>query len=506
MEPERHRRRNDHTDRLLTGLSQTGGNVPRVAFSGNGTIEDDNLTTLDGVDVTLDGTNTQAASPWKKFTNGSLTVSGGAYNLPGLTDVDGSDIRVESGGHLALPGLVSCIAKGSLVALGMGSVLDVSSLTNVQPANTHWSVGVIEGGELDLSGLASLAGSPHSIGLDDQYNGTLLDGNLTQLSGVDVTLDGTDSQAASSWTSLADGSLTVEYGACSLPNLTNLDGSDSSVRSAGQLALPGLVDCTAVGAFSADGAGSVLDVSALKEVSGRQGEWAISATNGGEIKLTGLSSLTNTDPVLFKVSFDGDGTILDDKLSSFQGVAITLDGSNAQAAEAWTSIVNGSLAVTGGSYRLPGLTDVDGSSLSVRNGAILTLPGLVSYQSGGTFQAAGAGSLLDVSALTSIGKGQSPWTIEPTDGGVVDLTGLTNLANTAPGLLAINFSGNGTILDGNLASLDRVARPLTARIRRSPIFGANSPTEASPSAADHIGCCVCRMSMAQACSQTRAVR
>ena len=67
--------------------------------------------------------------------------------------------------------------------------------------------------------------------------------------------------------------------------------------------------------------------------------------------------------------------------------------------------------MTGGSYSLPNLTDLDGSTLSAQNGSGLTLAGLKSYSSNGSyFQAFGTNSLLDVSALTTLSQ-QGGWTV-----------------------------------------------------------------------------------------------
>ena len=64
-----------------------------------------------------------------------------------------------------------------------------------------------------------------------------------------------------------------------------------------------------------------------------------------------------------------------------------------------------SLTVTGGSYSLAGLTNVNGSSLYAESGGSLTLPNLTSYTEtdNTTFEATGTGSTLNLSALTTLG-------------------------------------------------------------------------------------------------------
>ncbi len=71
------------------------------------------LTTLAGVDVTLDGTGTIVTSQWTSLTDGSITITGGDYSSPSsppfanLADIDGSSIYVYGGGSLTLPDVTS---------------------------------------------------------------------------------------------------------------------------------------------------------------------------------------------------------------------------------------------------------------------------------------------------------------------------------------------------------------------------------------------------------------
>ena len=60
----------------------------------------------------------------------------------------------------------------------------------------------------------------------------------------------------------------------------------------------------------------------------------------------------------------------------------------------------------------------------------MSLPNLTSYSSdNNTFQADGTGSVLDVSALTNVTQ-QGPWDIKATNGGTLNLGGLTSLTCT----------------------------------------------------------------------------
>ena len=55
------------------------------------------VTSLNDVDITLDGTGTLATSQLTSFTAGQLTLSGGNLSLANLTDADNSDFIVSAG-------------------------------------------------------------------------------------------------------------------------------------------------------------------------------------------------------------------------------------------------------------------------------------------------------------------------------------------------------------------------------------------------------------------------
>ncbi|HUY34127.1 MAG TPA: DUF4214 domain-containing protein [Pirellulales bacterium] len=414
----------------LTSLtSLTGNNNVTIDDTVGATILDGKLTTLNGVSVDLDGTDAQVANSWTSFTNGSLGVTGGSYTLPNLTDVDDSTLAVTTGGGLALPGLKTYSSNSTFEtfeARDPKSVLDVSALTT------------LTGG-----------------GISDIGGGTVLDGKLTTLSGANVSLDGTDTQVANSWTSLTNGSLMVTGGSYTLPNL-DVGGSSLSVTTGGKLALPGLRSYSNTGAhdttFSAIDPQSVLDVSALTSVTGNN-----------------------------NVSIDdtGGATILDGKLTTLNGVSINLDGTDAQVANSWTSLTNGSLTINDASYTLPNLTDIDGSSLTVGNdyagapAGSLALPGLKTYSPNGNVYNGNVftvdslfgtvQSVLDLSALTTVTPNRH-WNVQ-LNNGELNVSRLTSLIGPQGVTVDRYFNilldtisdGYGsTLLDGELTTLSGV--------------------------------------------------
>jgi RHS repeat-associated protein len=130
--------------------------------------------------------------------------------------------------------------------------------------------------------------------------------------------------------------------------------------------------------FTADGAGSRVDVSALTSF-GSTGNNQINATNGA--------------------------AILDPNLATLDGVALTLDGSATVATALWTKLTNSRLIVSGGTYPLTSLTDLDSTSVSAQAGAQVSLPALTAITNGGNevaLDADGNGTRIDFPALTGL--------------------------------------------------------------------------------------------------------
>ncbi|HBI43673.1 MAG TPA: hypothetical protein DDY78_12610 [Planctomycetales bacterium] len=307
------------------------------------------------------------------MTGGSLTATGSGvtFTANGATAVSAADLYAY-GAVLSLPGLTSYTSRdNTFEAAGRGGVLDVSALTT-QNQSSGWIIVAQSGGEVKLTALTSTYGF---VSVFDTGNSTLLDPNLTTPNGFIITLDGTDAQVANSWTAFTHGDLTVTGGSLTLPGLTDVDGSHLSVQNGGALALPGLTRLTnpdvATTTFEAYGRGSVLDVSALTTLT-QLTYLDVVAQSGGEVKLTGLTSLSTQQ--FISVIDTGNSTLLDPNLTTLNGVRVTLDGTDAQVANSWTTFINGTLAITGGSLTLPGLNDYANSTLRLSGGAALSLP------------------------------------------------------------------------------------------------------------------------------------
>lgn len=348
---------------------------------------------MTGGNLSINGDSTLAGT--LTMSGGTLEASGAGVTVveTGATSVNQASLTAANGATLSLPNLTSYVASGTFKAQDAGSVLDVSNLATVTPG--FWTIFAIGGATLDLSSLTSLQGG--IIGITDFGNSRILDGNLTTLDGVSVDLDGTDPHAADSWTSFTHGSLHVSGGTYNLPQLSNVDNSTLLVQSGGILSLPNVTTYASNGVFQSTGAGSQLNFPNLATVT--QSHWAVQSLNGGTIDISSLTNLDGGGGMGIQQS--GNGRILDGSLTSLNSVSFEIDGTDSHVADAWTSFTRGTVTVSGGSFNLPQLTNVDNSNILVRSGGHLTLPNVIGAVTGGNFQADGAGSLLNVAHLTS---------------------------------------------------------------------------------------------------------
>jgi hypothetical protein len=519
----------------LAGHVYYGGQSINITDTGGSSVLDSNLTTLDQVDVTLDGTDAGVANAWTSFTKGSLKVIGGSYNLTGLTNIDGSSLDAEGNGTtLAVTKVTSYSQTNSTVGAyfrtsGIGaSTLDVSGITNLGTFSGAWFViaGVNNstvklsklasinqpnyqvdlaatggGSQLDVSALTSFTAGPGQF--EDTSGGVIVAPVLASFNGVTIIVDGSEAAYASAWTSVTNGSLQISGGTYLLSNLTDFDYASVQVTGGATVTMSKLTSYSGVNAQFAISGASTLDMSALTTLGTLSAGWLLYATGGSTLNLSGLTTVNQPNvSVSLQVGGTGSqinlsgltslavangsntavntgGELLWSQLTSLNGFNVSSDGTDADLASAWTNFTHGSLTLTGHTYNLTALTDIDNSSLYVQNGASLALPNLVSYSETyyTTFEATGASSMLNLSALSMLGTVSNNWIVEALAGGTVDLSGLpaidepnANLVFSADGTNSVlklpnvaTFSGNaGTSMTvSNNADINTVAGTLT---------------------------------------------
>ncbi len=514
----------------------------------SGTILDGSLQTLNGVNVTVDGASTLAAGQWTSFTNGSITLNGGAYNLSALANITGSSVVV-SAGSLTLPAVTTYADVGlpypayldvnvetTFQANGPGAVLSLPNLVSLGQMSGTLQIQADQGGRtllpalesidtyadiidtvqitadgatsvVDLSGLRYFV-NPFGSGSDEIFatnSGTILDGSLQTLSGVNVTLDGEPTMAVAQWTSFTNGSMTVNAGIYSLSELATITGSSFTVDG-GELVLSAATSYSnpvyfPSTTFQATGSGSVLSFPNLTSLGSIGGKLVIDASQGGRTLLPDLTAIDIPEIVQIAASGVGSeidlsaletfdltaqpnsyndpantgllsatesGAILDGSLQTLNNIEVTLDGSGAMAVAQWTSFTNGDMTVYGGDETLTSLAAIGGSSFDVYGGgngsASLILPAVTTYSNSwnvnaSSFLASGSGSVLSLPALTSLGSIANSLVIQAERGGQTLLPALTAIGSAVSSQDTVQITANGVNSVVDLSALKEFVSP-----------------------------------------------
>ncbi len=235
------------------------------------------------------------------------------------------------------------------------------------------------------------------------------------MNGESITIDN-DTLAAefAGLQSFTNGTLTVIGVTVNLPDLTDIDDSNFSVESSGDLEMPAVSDYTNDdyyddGLFSATGGGT-LNLSGLTTTSGYYGVTVTATGTGSLVNLSGLTSIaTPYSGTTFTAT--GGGTIeLASGLTDLDDVSVTVDSPTAivelvsgvptSALSRISTFTDGSITLIGpGSFEL-GMSSLDGTSLYAQNGASVNVDvstysasGPSDYYNEPTFDATGGGTL-----------------------------------------------------------------------------------------------------------------
>ncbi len=332
----------------LTTFTQSSGSGS-LQITNHGTVNDPLLTTLSAVSVTLDGTGTVALGQITGIVNGAINLSGGAPSFSQLNNINGSSVNV-TGGTLSLPLVTAFNNDGQQVTLeanntvGGGSSLSLANLSSLVVAN-QW------GSSLAVNALAG--------------------------------------------------------GSVNLSSLAQIDTSSTNLES--------------------DGAGSVLNLSSLTTFTQSSGSGSLQITN--------------------------HGTVNDPLLTTLSAVSVTLDGTGTVALGQITGLVNGAINLRGGTPSFSQLSDINGSSVNVIGGT-LSLPLVSAFNNDGelvTLQANGSGSNLSLASLSSLvvaNQWASNFVVKALAGGSVNLSALAQIDTSTTNL---ESDGAGSVL--NLSSL-----------------------------------------------------
>jgi hypothetical protein len=452
------------------------------------------------------------------ITGGSLTVTTGASSVSGTlslsnvaqlgvngagasfvanstTTLNGGSLFAGAGGQLNLPNATTYaeapFSNTFFQATGAGSKIDLTAITSLTGTNGSLSVQALAGGTIELDGVTSTTARDLNFDVDGASSTLKLD-VMTSMSdsslASNLTIENGGTLTAPVLATYSGGTITVNNQTVTLSSLTNVDASSLIAGAAGILTLPNVLSY-AEGAFAntyfqANGAGSKLDLTAISSITGPTGILNVQPTLGGTIELDGVTATTARD---INFTVDGVGNVL--KLDALTNCTDTTLASNLTIANGGTltapvlaTYSGGTITVTNQTVTFSSLTNVNSSSLIAGAAGILTLPNLTSYAeapfSNTYFQANGAGSKLDLTAITSITGTTGILNVQSTLGGTIELDGLPS--TTARD---VNFTVDGA---GNVLKLDALTNFTDATLTSNLTIG-NGGTLFAPLLATYSG-------------------
>ena len=372
----------------------------------------------------------------------TLVVDGDFASLTAqsVTFINGANLQAIRGGHLSLPNLIQYdfgsgtnVTRSWLASAGGTLHLpNLQTITNGQGANTDMLIQATTGGQIDLSSVTQIT---------DPASGNLLG------SAIDVVADGVGS--------------TVQ--------------------------LTSLLAFSDRAAYALTGNGQYSGLTATNF-----GTVALSTNAADDIALTGV-----------RIVLDDTGTLPLDRVTTMTDSRADLVGNTFQF-PVLTSAVRTQWFVSGvgTTIALPQLANIDGASFDVRDGVTLALTLPTTYDFASSAGAtrnwlASTGGVLQLPNLQTITNGQgnnSDILIQASSGGLIDLSGVTQITDPAAG--SVLGSGIDVVADGigstvQLTSLlafsDRAAYALTGNGQYSGLTATNFGTVAlSTNAADDI--------------------
>jgi hypothetical protein len=485
----------------LTRIDAAGGNTQFVVANG-AVVDLPSIQTLGDVSFSVTSgarLNVTGAAPAVYSTTGfdstsGMTVAGAGSVLDlssviGLTAsstgaVNGLEIQALNGGQVILGGATSIVVPQGgnvnngylrIVADGNGSSALLGNLTTLSDpgVSTPSQLEVRNGGVIATPNVGALDG----VNLIIETGGTI---NTTQL------------------TTITNATITVNGGTSAFPDVTNLDGTGVNVSGGVTVGFPSLTSMTHTApvarTWQASGVGSVLDLSALVTLTGSTAGsvgLTIAALDGGQVDLSNtttiavpLSAAVNNG--LLQMIADGIGSVVDlARLVDFTDAGSTtpsrveaknsgtvtmpnvtlLDGVDVAVGAGGTlntaqlmTITNATVIINGGRAAFPNVTNLDGTGVNVSGGVTVGFPSLTSMTHTApvarTWQASGAGSMLDLSALGTF-KGSTAgavgFSITALNGGLVNLSGVSTIAiptgQSVVGRIFITADGANSLID-----------------------------------------------------------
>ncbi len=419
---------------ILSHLANNEGTPLYLEASGGGSVLLPDLTDGNQINLTL--------------------AAGGFISTAQLTNINGSSLYVNGGSVLSLPGVAnyqpSC---GNLLeANGAGSVLALPGLTNLnETCGNGLTIEAENGGQVLLTNVAALSGVI-SVQADGS-NSVLNLSHLANNAGTPLYLEASGGGSVL-LPDLVDGNqinLTLAAGGfISTAQLTNINGASLTVNGGEMLTLSGVTSYQGAcgSSLEANGVGSVLALPGVTNLNETCGNGlTIEAENGGQVLLTNVAALSG----VISVQADGSNSVLNlSHLANNAGTPLYLEASGGGSVLLPDLTDGNQIHLTlaaGGFISTAQLTNIDGSSLYVNGGSVLSLPGVANYQPscGNLLEANGAGSVLALPGLTNLNETcGNGLTVEAENGGEVLLHNLPTIDN---GYVYFLSDGAGSTID-----------------------------------------------------------
>ncbi len=239
------------------------------------------------------------------FDNGSPRgTTGGHLTLTSVTSIDAINMQLGGGGTVTMPALTSLTGNSFIYISGAGTAFHAPNLASVAGDALHvYVVQIDTGGTLDAPSLTSFTTGDLTV---SGAASAVTAPSLANIDNSEISADGGSTLSLASVTSFTFNTARCDLPGCyklrangagstfSLPNLTTMTssgGSGVSYGLSGEAINGGHLDLSAVttittsnsgnGYFTADGSGSVIDLTALATYD--SGAVSFSATNSGQI-------------------------------------------------------------------------------------------------------------------------------------------------------------------------------------------------------------------------------
>ncbi|MEM8679379.1 MAG: Calx-beta domain-containing protein, partial [Planctomycetota bacterium] len=335
----------------------------------------------------------------------TIEYSSGSLSLASLTSQEALHLR---GGTLTVTGIGQINANltiddANLVADGPSAVVAATSSTSLVEATLR----ALNGGSLSVPATSFANGSSGNSTLEAEGAGSVLD--LSSIS----TLSG-------------GGFIRTLYIRAEQGGLVDLSGLNEITGGATHLI--------------ATDAGSRLDVSQLTSFTDTNGNRAslITPTQGGEVDMPMLTDLTSVD-----LTLDATGIVSTAQIQKLELGSVLVSGQHLDLSGVDSFRLSDLELRDGGTADISNVTDIDGASFEVFDGVTLTVPvPTTTYaalaETNTVFRANGVGSVLDLSAMATMSGGGFIRThfIDAESGGLVNLSGLTEITGGATHILA----------------------------------------------------------------------